>query len=275
MSTSENKIDKLFAQKLDSHAIAPRAQAWEKLNNKMKEKEKRILPYWGKLAVAASLALLIGFGLVAYFNNAYNTHNTKANEAQKKGELKKEVINTEKPQETLAASKPIIDKSLNEKTKIILPAKHIENKQLAASNKPNFARNSKEYQTENAIAYEIETPKNVKEAQIEQPKQATELAIYKTEKEVKPAENLTIVVTLANFDNKTIEENKDLNSIKKEKFFSKLFKQLKNAKNGDPVEWNEIGFKPAKILARAETRLKPSKEDSNLNQENTKVKSIY
>ena len=62
---------------------------------------------------------------------------------------------------------------------------------------------------------------------------------------------------------------------KKEKYLSKLFKQLKNAKNGDRVDWREVGFKPAKILARAENKLKNTKEDLTDSYQVAKSKTVF
>jgi len=32
---------------------------------------------------------------------------------------------------------------------------------------------------------------------------------------------------------------------------AKVWKQLKNAKNGEKVDWDEVGFNPNKLLAKA------------------------
>ena len=40
----------------------------------------------------------------------------------------------------------------------------------------------------------------------------------------------------------------------------KLWQQLKRAKNGEGVDWNELGVKPQKVLARADAKLENTKE---------------
>jgi hypothetical protein len=42
--------------------------------------------------------------------------------------------------------------------------------------------------------------------------------------------------------------------------FGKLWQQLKRAKNGEGVDWNELGVKPQKVLARADAKLENTKE---------------
>jgi cytochrome c551/c552 len=49
----------------------------------------------------------------------------------------------------------------------------------------------------------------------------------------------------------------DLNdgTIKKETRLSKIWQQLKRAKNGENVNWSEVGIKPQKMLARADAKI--------------------
>ena len=49
----------------------------------------------------------------------------------------------------------------------------------------------------------------------------------------------------------------DLNDgmTKKETRISKIWQQLKRAKNGENVNWSEVGIKPQKMLARADAKI--------------------
>ena len=49
----------------------------------------------------------------------------------------------------------------------------------------------------------------------------------------------------------------DLNegNAKKETRISKIWQQLKRAKNGENVNWSEVGIKPQKMLARADAKI--------------------
>jgi hypothetical protein len=44
-------------------------------------------------------------------------------------------------------------------------------------------------------------------------------------------------------------------SNKRQSKFSKIWQQLKRAKNGENVNWNEVGFKPQKLIARADAKI--------------------
>lgn len=43
---------------------------------------------------------------------------------------------------------------------------------------------------------------------------------------------------------------------RKESRFARIMQQLKNAKQGETVDWQEVGFNPKKILARADEKIK-------------------
>ena len=42
--------------------------------------------------------------------------------------------------------------------------------------------------------------------------------------------------------------------------FIRILRQLKNAKQGEAIEWDEVGFNPKKLMARADERLKNEEE---------------
>ena len=42
--------------------------------------------------------------------------------------------------------------------------------------------------------------------------------------------------------------------------FIRILRQLKNAKQGEAIEWDEVGFNPKKLMARADERLKSEEE---------------
>jgi hypothetical protein len=253
MSISKDKIDKLFSQKLESYTVKPRPEAWEKLNNRLESKNKKTRPIWFRLSIAASIALLFGFGFFAYFQNPKVENNTTIYAAQ--------ATKPEAPIPNNNIEKPMLanTSSIRENIKA--------NKTVSRGNisKTNYKENliedtSESIKLANAIPQKIEPLIQTETAQLNK----AELAqIQEKPASIKADENLTIVVSFSNFEQGNPENISETTSFKnkKEKYINKLFKQLKNAKNGDPVEWNQIGFKPAKILARAETRLRLSNED--------------
>ena len=77
-------------------------------------------------------------------------------------------------------------------------------------------------------------------------------ALALREPEVKE-ENRTIVV------NVKIPEN-EFNDKSKASKFTRVFRQIKNARAGDPVDWQEIGFNPRDIVAKVDERIRDKEE---------------
>lgn len=50
---------------------------------------------------------------------------------------------------------------------------------------------------------------------------------------------------------------------RKESRFAKIMQQLKNAKQGEVVDWKEVGFNPKKILARADEKIRNEEDKAS------------
>ena len=50
-------------------------------------------------------------------------------------------------------------------------------------------------------------------------------------------------------------ESKNIEPEKKQSRVGKIWEQLKRAKNGENVNWGEVGVKPQKVLARADAKI--------------------
>ena len=95
------------------------------------------------------------------------------------------------------------------------------------------------------------------------------VVIEKNNKIKIPLEENTIVLVLENTKPKKEEETIVLNFVdtkvetvaqniepeKKQSRVGKIWEQLKRAKNGESVNWNEVGVKPQKVLARADAKI--------------------
>jgi hypothetical protein len=273
MHISKDKTDRLFAEKLENHTVKPRAEAWEKLDGKLQQKKRKIMPIWQRMGIAASVLILLFAGGVTYFKNRDKVaeNQTVAANINPSKSAEIAVNNTEKVN-LLEEKKEIIEK--------ISPATKIEKQDkpaiLFANNITPFAQErSIEVQKMESKTPNFEKPdlsNNELIAENNLPK-----AIDKEEVVTEKPEDLTIVFTVANFDDKNstakTQEEKYENE-KKPKYLTRFFKQIINAKNGDRVDWNEVGFKPAKILARAENKLKSTKEELNGSYQTVKNKTV-
>jgi hypothetical protein len=243
----ENNIDKIFNESLQHYERQPRTEAWEKLQARLEKKDSKILPLWWKYASAASVALLLGLGGYWFTNK-----------------------NTNSVEQIASNKKPIIEKnitSINSKDTIIaLSNNSSDNSNLQKQNNSIFKKRTN-------LRPEIivdEEPKIVEE-KIEYPSEKEEVAqIVKTPIiEAKKIEENTIVLVLENTKPKKEEETIVLNFVdtkpeviaqniepeKKQSRVGKIWEQLKRAKNGENVNWGEVGVKPQKVLARADAKI--------------------
>ena len=241
MKNSEN-IDKIFSDGLHTYERQPRPQAWEKLEARLQKPKSKVLPIWWKYASAASVALLLGVG-------GYLVNNQKTDPIEQVAVNEK--IVTEKKQVQVIekeATPQVAEVESNLPQKAILRSiqKHeiIENKQFAQL-----------------------PPQQI--IKVEEIKQIMKTSTYESNK---IEEQNTIVLVLENTKPKVEEEiivlniveikpevvaQTDLNegNAKKETRISKIWQQLKRAKNGENVNWSEVGIKPQKMLARADAKI--------------------
>lgn len=241
MKNSEN-IEKIFSEGLHNYERQPRPKAWEILEARLQKSEKRVLPIWWKCTSAASVALLLGVG--AYWFKSQKTLQTHVVEVTKKA------VTIEKQH------LPILEKTIPQLVKVE------ENSQPKANLKLN--RKNQEA-TKNQIA-QLQNQQIIKVEEIKQ------IANLPTINSKKIDEQNTIVLVLENTKPKVEEETIILNIVetksvevvqvnlndsitKKETRLSKIWQQLKRAKNGENVDWSRLGIKPQKILARADAKI--------------------
>ena len=241
MKNSEN-LDKIFSRGLHKYEREPRLQAWEKLEARLKKPKSKTLPIWWKYASAASVALLLGIG-------GYWVNNQKTDSIEQAAVNKR--IVTEKKQTQIIEKEIIpqvaeVKRNLPKKAILRSIQKHeiIENKQFAQL-----------------------LPQQIVE--VEEIKQIAKTSMLETKK---TEEQNTIVLVLKNTKSKAEEETIILNMVetkpavvsqtdlndrntKKETRISKIWQQFKRAKNGENINWSEVGIKPQKMLARADAEI--------------------
>ena len=233
-------IDKIFNESLKNYERQPRTEAWEKLQAKLEKRDKKIVPLWWKYASAASVALLLGVG--GYWFTSQKEADTEAVAVSEIPVLKKEV-----------EVKKEVEISENEVVKI---------------NNDNKVKNRIGCNLQTQIV--IDKPKEIVVEPIEYSKEDIKIIAQTPKIENKPiVEENTIVLVLENTKPKKEEETIVLNFVdtkvetlaqniepeKKQSRVGKIWEQLKRAKNGENVNWNEVGVKPQKVLARADAKI--------------------
>ncbi len=238
----KQSIDTLFADKLQQAEIAPRAEAWEKLQSKMAKKETKMV--WLPLvrwSAAASVALLIGLG-VWFMNDAQQPNAPTL--AQTKTQ----------PQKIVSVPKIEAQVADNQENKTPKPSL-----QATASVSPHKQAQITVQQPEIVIA-------KSKETVIEPINKVIEPINKKVEVVVVPEPTLETIATIQPVQKQEQTVRLELSeptetlaanlqpdvtsSLPKERRINKIFRQLKNLKNGDDVDWQEVGVKSPRLLAR-------------------------
>jgi tRNA nucleotidyltransferase/poly(A) polymerase len=140
-----------------------------------------------------------------------------------------------------------VEKSIPQKSTLKTSKKIdvVENKQLAQLPPQQFIK--------------VEEPKQIAQSTIPEIKKlASEpnTIILVLENQQSKVEEETIVLNMVEIKPEVVVQT-DLNdsNIKKETRLSKIWQQLKRAKNGENVNWSEVGIKPQKMLARADAKI--------------------
>jgi hypothetical protein len=244
------KIDKIFSEGLNNYERQPRAEAWVKLEARLQKPQSKVLPIWWKYASAASIALLLGTGI-------YLLNNQKVSEINKGDVLVKTTVPTMKETQTVTPeakistieSSPTLSKTVVKRS--ISDKKYI-NKTLPPAEVPVFRNEATE---DVAIQHGNNTPVVTPLPELKK-KAEPNTIILVLENNRPKIEQETIVLNMVEMPSvaaNTIDPTEDNN--KKQTRLSKIWQQLKRAKNGEDVNWNEVGIKPQKVLARADAKI--------------------
>lgn len=258
MKNQQNHIDKIFNESLQQYERQPRTEAWEKLQARLEKKDSKVLPIWWRYASAASIALLLSVG--GYWFNS-------------KKEIPKEIVSI--------SSKPTLKLKveINKKVEIVKLEEtqvknNVANVHLNAQVSPHVREHTQELLTQRTFTknkkYSVKEFKDILTNEIVR----VQPILIKITPNLKPEirnslENNTIVLVLENTKFKKEEETIILNFVdtkvetvaqtiepeKKQSRVGKIWEQLKRAKNGENVNWDEVGVKPQKILARADAKI--------------------
>lgn len=249
----KHPIDDLFGRKLQHASLKPSADAWNRLQERQGT-QKRPFAVWWYSSVAACLLLL---GLAAWFG--YQT-------------------SIDLPQ-TPALAK--VQRKLAPQIKYNVPAEKTDRAVERVSVEPNvIALDRKKDKTHTTVTTPSESVPVMKEsieiakAEPEIPKKAEGIANKESEliakgnlasdKDISPtrpsAEERTLIVQLApphEVSTQPISKAESQSDItdqgpkKKRTKVGRILKQLNKLREGEPIDWHEVGVQPGNILAKA------------------------
>jgi hypothetical protein len=244
----KNELDEIFARKLREAALEPRPEAWAKLQQRMaNKKDNHVVLWWQRGAWLAAASVILVSGALWWSNLTTTT----------KPQIAKISIPIEKIRQEpqVATINKIIE--IKPTAKIGLTYKNIQVvKTTKVTDKQTIIAKQEVVLTPEKI---IETPKIINEL----PANTIAENTVKTP-ETTPKIERKVLMTLPEVAETLVAENtkaeytitdKSLagqlpENNKKNNRFAKVFRQLKNIKEGEKVDWNEVGFDPNTVLSK-------------------------
>jgi hypothetical protein len=263
----KHPVDDLFKRKLSDIEKKPSSAAWEKIQAKTK-KERRLAGWVWYAAASVAVVLIAGYivwnaertnietidkkeiAVVSQPSEHVNeiekdsVQNIEIEAGEMSGSAKELASNGDKPKREGPIS---INKSAKSEATDQLDARKIEPETLATI---NIER--KEEIIPEMPSVEI-TPK-------------TEEVILAKVNPVSTEPTRTIVVAVQTNDQDSEDKPKSSK-------FSKVFRQLKNARAGERVDWEEVGFNPKSLVAKVDDRFRNGEEKVSEKYHNLKDKT--
>ena len=262
----KHPVDDLFARKLDAWEPKPSADVWQRIQAGQQKKQRRGVGwYW---YAAASVAILLTAGYMVWDGPA----NTPA------GLADGSMAGAKKPAQELPAVPG---------TAIFVPGTAGATATQAESTTARVEEKEPEvhYKSSEAMARGTVTEKAVPE-QLNQPQaKEADLALNIEVATLAKEEVSQSTAAISSPDlnvpapqpvgsvNKALRENTenrvviarvdvdgDLDEEQKSSRLIRILRQLKNAKEGEAVNWNDVGINPKKIMARADERIRNEEE---------------
>ena len=136
----ENKLDKLFRDRLLAHEEIPSTQAWDRIHEQLASKRKKV---WNnRLAIAASIILLVGLGYVGFrsidFLSVLET-NMSSKSMNPAAVAEKESINIQKNTRNENDIKPLDEDEKNDQNPVVAEVKTSEKRAEKSSKQKQHA----------------------------------------------------------------------------------------------------------------------------------------
>ena len=249
----KHPVDDLFKKRLTSLEKKPTELAWKRIQEGQKNKSRRMAAWVWYAAASVMLTMITGYLVWQSKDNisspAGNIEMARAEKGIPDIKPSADSLTGEKQagEDKLIANLPAVPAP-------VLAEVKVENKEIVRkpSVKTNVEENKPDTQPRIQIA-KIETAKT-NEVKLDKPDiqqtiapekvvpKSTELAGVD---EKKP--DRTIIVEVEEPVNEQKEKGKPSR-------FARVFRQLKNVREAEPVDWDDVGFNPKSISARADDR---------------------
>ena len=272
----KHPVDELFSRKLRDAEITPRDEAFQKFQQRLQTKERRI-GWWqqGPWLAAAGVSLLLmaggGWWLMSQPSDttvALSGTTAKKATAPPTKVIESSPIKTALPQ--ALASNEVMPQATNKTTVAPTVPKAVAKAPVKMREETKLEQLPP--MQESQIAQVATTPTAAPQHSVKVEDAVKSTTLTNAVAEVaKPVEKTVVLQLPALKENtqskealvasKEVETNSSvsvpssetdlLNQPRKSTRMAKVWQQLKNAKNGEKVDWDEVGFNPNKLVAKA------------------------
>ena len=248
----KHPTDDLFARKLRQAEIKPRPEAWETLQARLRTKKVR-LAWWqqrGPWLAAAGLSLLLVASWVIWQNR--NTSEVQVAQNERPKTLLKQTV---RPSNQAQTTSPRIEKNVAI-NQVLKTPRNAKPNDLRKNDTSTHTQKVEPNATPSNLA---QTPTNAPEAPQIKPESTPTIAQIQPNLP-QPVAQKTIVLQLPEMPVVEIAEVPFPQSVpskdnrKAPSRFARILRQAQNAKEGQRVDWDEVGVNPNKLLAKVTRR---------------------
>ncbi|TDE12350.1 hypothetical protein [Dyadobacter psychrotolerans] len=263
----KHPVDDLFKGKLADLERQPSDSAWKRIEAKQKKSERRLAGWIWYAAAGVAVVLLSGY--LVWQQQQLSGSDGIAVISGKADSLSNKVISPDSSKEG--------DLNVDQA---------VSGREISSIQKPSKVEERSDLPQRIAIAQKTQLPASKEVRQelvppVDMP--ANEIAVnnIKTDLEPEPVKTNISQPMVALNENK--EENRTIvvkvevpeedNEKHKTSRFTKVFRQLKNARAGDPVDWKDVGFNPKTIVARVDETIRDKEENISEKYQNIKQRT--
>lgn len=246
----KHPVDDLFRKRLTSLEKNPSEQAWKRIQEGQKTKSRRMAAWVWYAAASVVLTLIAGYSVWQ------GQHNISSGEPMNMAGVENRI-----PEKTLSTESVsgATESKADGRLQVLVPA---ENSSIA---KQEIPKSIPEKSTHAGLPVEKHKaeqnpyiriakmqPLKTEDLKVEKPEIEQAVSVESTQKPVELAQreekqpDRTIIVE--------VEEPAHEKSEKSRSRLSRVFRQLKNVREAEPVDWDDVGFNPKSIMARADDR---------------------
>ena len=251
----KHPVDDLFARKLTDWQPPASNDLWDRIEARQEKAPRRLGWYW---YAAASIAILILAGYIVWQSQGVEVAGSKGQVATT--ESTKPATRREPLAENIISEK-VAGLSSNQKTPNDLSTKSIsvQDRRVKGKDEESVAEPNETSVLREKIEVAVIQKKEIApESLLAETTQGTSLQptiIQPPTTEAAVPALSTGRIVIAHVEPPPISEEEPKSSK-----FIRVLRQLKNAKQGEAIEWDEVGFNPKKLMARADEHLKNEEE---------------